>query len=167
MSGGWDDRRRGMDAGGHENAVPPPVLRARGVLVLRSLVDVRMGMTCPDDVPGTGFSVAVFPGGALIALVLAVNIVTAQAKRIELSWRKSGLRRPGRVAEGGRTRRVERVPARQNRDRAREPPARGLRAPRAAPGRAGPPPVLPTRIAIRIGPAMTTTMTTTKQAGEP
>jgi hypothetical protein len=42
-------------------------------------------------VPGTGWSIAVFPGGALVGLVLAVNLVAAQAKRLELSWKKAGL----------------------------------------------------------------------------
>jgi hypothetical protein len=43
------------------------------------------------EVPGTGWSVAIFPGGALVGLVLTVNLVAAQAKRLELSWRKAGL----------------------------------------------------------------------------
>ena len=42
-------------------------------------------------VPGTGWSIAVFPGGALVGLVLALNLVAAQAKRLELSWKKAGL----------------------------------------------------------------------------
>ena len=32
-----------------------------------------------------------FPGGALVGLVLMVNLVAAQLKRLELSWKKSGL----------------------------------------------------------------------------
>jgi ResB-like family protein len=43
------------------------------------------------EVPGTGWSVAVFPGGALVGLVLTVNLVAAQLKRLELSWKKAGL----------------------------------------------------------------------------
>jgi hypothetical protein len=36
-------------------------------------------------------SVPIFPGGALVGLVLMVNLVAAQAKRLELSWRKAGI----------------------------------------------------------------------------
>jgi hypothetical protein len=43
------------------------------------------------DVPGTVFSLPVFPGGALTGLVLAVNLVAAQFRRLELSWKKLGL----------------------------------------------------------------------------
>ncbi len=43
------------------------------------------------DVPGTVLSVPVFPGGALAGLVLAVNLLAAQARRLELSWKKAGL----------------------------------------------------------------------------
>jgi hypothetical protein len=43
------------------------------------------------DIPGTVLWVPVFPGGALTGLVLIVNLVTAQLRRIELSWKKSGL----------------------------------------------------------------------------
>jgi hypothetical protein len=43
------------------------------------------------NVPGTGFSVAIFPGGALVGLVLGLNLIAAQVKRLELSWKKSGL----------------------------------------------------------------------------
>jgi hypothetical protein len=43
------------------------------------------------DVPGTVFSVPVFPGGALAGLVLAVNLLAAQVRRLELSWQKAGL----------------------------------------------------------------------------
>jgi hypothetical protein len=43
------------------------------------------------DVPRTVLSVPVFPGGALAGLVLAVNLIAAQLRRLELSWRKSGL----------------------------------------------------------------------------
>jgi hypothetical protein len=42
-------------------------------------------------VPGTGWEIAILPGGALVGLVLAVNLVAAQGRRIELSWKKSGL----------------------------------------------------------------------------
>ena len=42
-------------------------------------------------VPGTHFSMVVFPGGALAGLVLGVNLVAAQLSRLELSWRKSGM----------------------------------------------------------------------------
>jgi len=43
------------------------------------------------DVPGTGWAIAVFPGGALVGLVLGVNLLAAQFRRLELSWKKSGL----------------------------------------------------------------------------
>jgi hypothetical protein len=42
-------------------------------------------------VPGTGWSIAVFPGGALVGLLLAANLLAAQLKRLELSWKKAGL----------------------------------------------------------------------------
>ncbi len=42
-------------------------------------------------VPGSSLSLPVFPGGALVGLVLMVNLVAAQARRLELSWRKAGL----------------------------------------------------------------------------
>jgi hypothetical protein len=43
------------------------------------------------DIPGTVLSLPVFPGGALAGLVLAVNLVAAQLRRLELSWKKAGL----------------------------------------------------------------------------
>lgn len=43
------------------------------------------------DIPGTVLSLPVFPGGALTGLVLIVNLVSAQLRRLELSWKKSGL----------------------------------------------------------------------------
>jgi hypothetical protein len=43
------------------------------------------------DVPGAGLSIPTFPGGALVGLVLMANLVAAQGKRLELSWRKAGL----------------------------------------------------------------------------
>ncbi len=42
-------------------------------------------------VPGTGVSIPVFPGGGLVGLVLMLNLVAAQVKRLELTWRKAGL----------------------------------------------------------------------------
>lgn len=36
-------------------------------------------------------SIPIFPGGALVGLVLLLNLVAAQLRRIELSWRKAGL----------------------------------------------------------------------------
>lgn len=42
-------------------------------------------------VPGTGWEIAILPGGALVGLVLAVNLLAAQGRRLELSWKKSGL----------------------------------------------------------------------------
>jgi len=43
------------------------------------------------DIPGTVLSLPVFPGGALAGSVLAVNLLAAQARRLELAWKKSGL----------------------------------------------------------------------------
>jgi ResB-like family protein len=43
------------------------------------------------DVPGAGWSIAIFPGGALVGLVLAANLLAAQIRRLELSWKKAGL----------------------------------------------------------------------------
>lgn len=43
------------------------------------------------DVPGSNISIPIFPGGGLVGLLLMVNLVTAQLKRLELSWRKAGL----------------------------------------------------------------------------
>jgi hypothetical protein len=43
------------------------------------------------DIPGTVLSVPVFPGGALAGMVLAVNLLAAQGRRLELSWKKAGL----------------------------------------------------------------------------
>ncbi len=43
------------------------------------------------EVPGTEWAIAIFPGGALVGLVLCVNLVGAQLRRLELSWRRSGL----------------------------------------------------------------------------
>ncbi|HEX9189034.1 MAG TPA: hypothetical protein VGB87_18290, partial [Vicinamibacteria bacterium] len=37
------------------------------------------------------FSLPIFPGGATVGLVLMVNLVAAQVRRLELSWRKSGI----------------------------------------------------------------------------
>ncbi len=43
------------------------------------------------NVPGTRLSLPVFPGGALVGLVLMVNLVAAQVRRLEVSWSKAGL----------------------------------------------------------------------------
>jgi hypothetical protein len=43
------------------------------------------------DVPGTLYSVPVFPGGGLVGLVLVANLLASQIKRMELSARKAGL----------------------------------------------------------------------------
>jgi hypothetical protein len=43
------------------------------------------------DLPGSEYSIPVFPGGATVGLVLGANLVAAQLKRLELSWRKAGL----------------------------------------------------------------------------
>lgn len=41
--------------------------------------------------PLGGISIPIFPGGAAVGLVLMVNLIFAQARRLELSWKKSGL----------------------------------------------------------------------------
>src|SRR6266542_2135266 len=41
--------------------------------------------------PGTGWSIAIFPGGALVGLVLIANLFSAQLRRLELSWKKAGI----------------------------------------------------------------------------
>lgn len=41
--------------------------------------------------PGTSLSLPIFPGGALVGLVLMFNLVAAQVRRMELSWKKAGL----------------------------------------------------------------------------
>lgn len=43
------------------------------------------------QLPGIGYSIAIFPGGALVGLVLTLNLGAAQFKRLELSWKKAGL----------------------------------------------------------------------------
>ena len=42
-------------------------------------------------VPGTGLSVPVLPGGATVGLLLTVNLVAAQARRLEFTSRKAGI----------------------------------------------------------------------------
>jgi hypothetical protein len=43
------------------------------------------------QVPGTSWSIAIFPGGALVGLILTLNLGAAQFKRLEVSWKKAGL----------------------------------------------------------------------------
>ncbi|HEU4384884.1 MAG TPA: hypothetical protein VFR85_15480, partial [Anaeromyxobacteraceae bacterium] len=43
------------------------------------------------NVPGTSLSVPVFPGGVLVGLILAANLVAAQVSRLQLSWKKAGI----------------------------------------------------------------------------
>jgi hypothetical protein len=42
-------------------------------------------------VPGTTWHIPVFPGGGMVGLVLTLNLVAAQARRLEMSFRKAGL----------------------------------------------------------------------------
>jgi hypothetical protein len=42
-------------------------------------------------IPGTDWEIAMFPGGATVGLLLVLNLVLAQGRRLELSWRKSGI----------------------------------------------------------------------------
>ncbi|HEY6098543.1 MAG TPA: cytochrome c biogenesis protein ResB [Anaeromyxobacter sp.] len=37
------------------------------------------------------FSIPIFPAGATVGLVLMTNLIAAQARRLELSWRKAGI----------------------------------------------------------------------------
>ena len=41
--------------------------------------------------PVGGLAIPNFPGGATVGLVLMVNLIAAQVRRLELSWKKSGL----------------------------------------------------------------------------
>jgi hypothetical protein len=41
--------------------------------------------------PLGGFSIPIFPGGATVGLILMVNLIAAQLRRLELSWKKAGL----------------------------------------------------------------------------
>jgi hypothetical protein len=78
-------------------------LAALMVLVLAcTLAQVQLGTWAAVDLymrsffvwmgfPGSALRVPVFPGGATVGLVLLVNLVAAQLKRLELSWKKSGL----------------------------------------------------------------------------
>jgi hypothetical protein len=43
------------------------------------------------QVPGTSWSLAIFPGGASVGLVLMVNLAAAQGQRLERSWKKAGI----------------------------------------------------------------------------
>jgi hypothetical protein len=43
------------------------------------------------EAPGTALRIPVFPGGALVGTVLMVNLIAAQGRRLELSWKKAGL----------------------------------------------------------------------------
>jgi hypothetical protein len=41
--------------------------------------------------PASPITLPVFPGGAMLGLILMVNLVAAQLRRLELSWKKSGI----------------------------------------------------------------------------
>lgn len=41
--------------------------------------------------PGMGLRLPVFPGGLTVGVVLLINLIVAQGRRLEASWRKSGL----------------------------------------------------------------------------
>jgi hypothetical protein len=43
------------------------------------------------EVPGTSYLVPIMPGGALVGLVLLVNLISAQVRRLERSWKKAGI----------------------------------------------------------------------------
>jgi hypothetical protein len=72
------------------------------LVVACTLAQVRMGVFGAVNayirtfliwwtVPGTSWTIPIFPGGGLVGLVLTANLVAAQAKRLELSVRKLGL----------------------------------------------------------------------------
>lgn len=78
-------------------------LAALMVLVVAcTLAQVRLGMLGAVnayirsfvvwyDIPNSAWSIPVFPGGATVGLILGTNLVAAQLKRLELSWKKAGL----------------------------------------------------------------------------
>jgi hypothetical protein len=43
------------------------------------------------QIPGSVWAIPIFPGGALVGLVLMVNLLAAMAFRLERSWKKAGL----------------------------------------------------------------------------
>ena len=43
------------------------------------------------NIPGSQWMIPVFPGGALVGLVLMVNLIAAQAVRLQFTWSKAGL----------------------------------------------------------------------------
>jgi hypothetical protein len=43
------------------------------------------------NLPGTDYSLPVFPGGVLVGSLFVANLVVAQISRVDLSWRKIGL----------------------------------------------------------------------------
>ncbi len=43
------------------------------------------------QIPGSVWAIPIFPGGALVGLVLMVNLLSAMAFRLEWSWKKAGL----------------------------------------------------------------------------
>ena len=72
------------------------------LVVACTLLQVRMGTlgavnACIRSavvwwrVPGLGFRLPVFPGGLTVGALLLLNLVVAQGRRLEASWRKSGL----------------------------------------------------------------------------
>ncbi|MBI4055546.1 MAG: cytochrome c biogenesis protein ResB [Elusimicrobia bacterium] len=72
------------------------------LVVLCTLAQVHLGTLGAVDryirsffvtapLPWTPWQVPVFPGGALVGLLLLVNLVAAHAQRLELSWRKAGM----------------------------------------------------------------------------
>src|SRR5512138_1303316 len=70
------------------------------LVVACTLAQVRLGTVGAVDLymrswffwmPFGGLSVPVFPGGALVGLVLIVNLLAAQLRRLQLTWRKSGI----------------------------------------------------------------------------
>jgi ResB-like family len=61
---------------------------------LGSFAAVQRFMNCFvvwAHLPGTTRRIPVFPGGALVGLVLLLNLVAAQVSRLQLKWSKSGI----------------------------------------------------------------------------
>ena len=70
------------------------------LVVACTLAQVRLGTLGAVNVymrswfywmPLGGLSIPIFPGGATVGLVLMVNLIAAQVRRLELSWRKAGI----------------------------------------------------------------------------
>lgn len=72
------------------------------LVVACTLAQVQLGTVAAVDlymrsflvwwqVPGTSWSIAIFPGGATVGLVLMLNLAAAQGQRLERTWKKAGI----------------------------------------------------------------------------